>query len=284
VSTDAPRISVVVPVYNNGPYIAETLQRVLDQTVGDYEIVVTDDASADRSAEIVASFSDPRIRFIRNERNAGAVPNWNRGMAEARGRYVKLLCADDLLYPTCLERQAAVLDDPANAGVALVTAAHDVVDEGGKRIMVRGLRSEGCMSGAEVIRRIARSGTNHIGEPSGVMFRADAYRAVGPWVEDARYVVDLDMWVRLLTVGDLYVVGETLSAFRVQRGSWSNALTHTQTADMRRLLERMADDGAYGVTRADATLGAFGAWRNSLMRRVFYRVFLRGADLSRLGD
>ncbi|HEY3316894.1 MAG TPA: glycosyltransferase [Coriobacteriia bacterium] len=279
-----PRISVVVPVFNNDRYLGETLRRVLDQTAGDFEVVVCDQASTDTSAEVSASFRDPRIRIVTNAETKGAVPNWNRGMAEARGRYVKLLCADDLLYPACLERQAAVLDDPANAGVSLVTAVHDVIDEEGKRIMARGFRKPGRMAGREAIRRVARSGSNLVGEPSGTMFRAEAYRAAGLWSESARYVVDLDMWVRLLLVGDLFVLGETLSAFRVQRGSWSNALTHTQTADMRRLLDRMAADPAYGVSRADAALGAVGAWRDTQLRRLFYRVFLRGADLSRLGD
>ena len=283
-SEAAPRISVVVPVYNSARYLATTIQAVLDQAASDFELVVTDDASTDDSLAVLATFDDPRIRTFLNERNLGAVGNWNRGMAEARGRYVKLLCADDLLYPTCLERQAAVLDDPASAGVALVTAPHDVVDENGRRILARGMREPGRMRGADAIRRVARSGTNLVGEPSGTMFRAEAYAAVGPWVERARYVVDLDMWMRLLTTGDLVVVGETLSAFRVQRGSWSNALAHTQTGDMRWLLERMAEDPAYPVTSADVRLGTARAWVNTQLRRVFYRVFLRGADISRLDD
>lgn len=283
-SVSVPRVSVVVPVYNSGRYLATTIEAALEQTYGDFELVVSDDASTDDSLEILAGFDDRRIRVVRNERNLGAVGNWNRGMAEARGRYVKLLCADDLLYPTCLERQAGVLDEPGNAGVSLVTAPHDVVDEAGTRIVARGFREPGRMDGDAAIRRIARSGTNLVGEPSAAMFRAEAFAAVGPWVERARYVVDLDMWMRLLTQGDLFVVGETLSAFRVHRGSWSSALSHTQTDDMRWLLDRMAGDPAYPVKPSDARLGAARAWVNTQLRHLFYRVYLRDADITRLPD
>lgn len=281
--SDSPLISVVIPTFHSERWIAETISSVLAQTLGDFEIVVSDNSAVGATAteEIVRGFDDARIGYVRSE-PVGAVPNWNAGMARARGRYVKLLCADDLLYPTCLERQAAVLD--AEPGVALVTSVHDVVDERGERELVRGFKREGRMPGREAIRRMARSGTNLVGEPSITLFRRETYEAVGPWFEPARYVVDVDMWTKLLLAGDLYVLGETLSAFRVQRDSWSNALTHSQTSDFAALLDRLADDERTGVGRADALLGRLGAWRNAQLRRVFYRVFLREADLTRFGD
>ena len=159
---------------------------------------------------------------------------------------------------------------------SLVTGPHDIVDESGKRAMTRGLRRPGVIGGREAVRMMARRGTNLVGEPSGVMVRASAYRAAGPFTGDARYVVDMEMWTRLLLQGDLYVTAETLSAYRIQRGSWSNSLAHTQTADFRSLLRRLAADPRFGITRADVALGGFGAWRNTRLRRVFYALYLRG--------
>lgn len=271
-----PRVSVVVPVYNGERYLGACIDSVLAQTAGDFELIVSDNASTDRTPDIAASFGDPRIRYRRNETNMGAVPNWNAGMAEARGRYLKLLCADDVLYAACLEREAAVLDDPSNAEVSLVTAVHDVIDESGRRIMSRGFRREGRVEGREAVRRMVRGGTNFVGEPSGALFRADAWRAAGPWDEASRYVVDVEMWVRLLLRGDLFVIGTPLSAFRVQRGSWSNELKERQTSDFRSLAEKLAADPGSGVGRADVALATFGAWRNSQLRRVFYKLYLSG--------
>jgi glycosyltransferase involved in cell wall biosynthesis len=273
-SDPEPRISVVVPVFQGERFIADCIRSVLEQTEQDWELIVIDNGSTDHTADVVAWFPDPRIRFLVNAPNTGAVHNWNRGMAEVRGRYLKLLCADDLLYPTCLEKQAAVLDDPANEGVSLVTAQHVVIDPSGRRIIERGFKRGGRVSGRKAILRMARSGTNLVGEPGGVMFRAQAFAAVGPFSEQARYVVDLDMWMRLLLQGDAYVIDESLSAFRVQGESWSNALTSLQTTDYADMLRRHADDGRFGISRMDVRLGTLGAWRNAQSRRIFYRMFL----------
>ena len=68
-----------------------------------------DDASTDRTVEVVGRFTDPRLRIFTSEANAGPGPTWNRGVRTARGRYVKVLCQDDVLAPTCVERQVAAL-------------------------------------------------------------------------------------------------------------------------------------------------------------------------------
>jgi glycosyltransferase involved in cell wall biosynthesis len=275
VTVPPPRISVVIPLYNSVRWVGEMLDSVLAQTEQDFEVVVADDASSDGSAEVVIGCDDPRVRYQRHEPNIGPAANWNHAVSEARGRYVKLLCADDLLYPTSLERGAAVLDDPANAGVALVTAVHHVIDPPGRPIVERGFRKDGRVKGADAIRRMARSGTNLVGEPSAVLFRREAYLAAGPFRQQARYVLDLDMWMRLLLEGDLYVIGEPLSAFRVSGESWSNLLMAYQTSDFRDLLDYLAADPRYGVSALDVRLGHAGAWRNTQLRKLFYRLFLR---------
>jgi glycosyltransferase involved in cell wall biosynthesis len=282
VSVVPPKISVVVPVYQGERFIADCVRSVLEQTEDDWELIVIDNGSTDHTADVVAWFPDPRIRFVLNAPNTGAVSNWNRGMEEARGRYLKLLCADDLLYPACLEKQAAVLDDPANEGVSLVTAQHIVIDPSGRRIVERGFDRNGRVPASVAIRRMARSGTNLVGEPGGVMFRAEAYAAAGPFAEEARYVVDLDMWMRLLLHGDAYVIDESLSAFRVQGESWSNALASRQTSDVADMLKRFAEDGRFGIAALDVRLGTLGAWRNTQSRRLFYRMFLH--DVIRADD
>lgn len=270
----APRVSVVIPVFNCDRYLGAALGSVLAQTGVDFDVLVSDNASTDRTAEIVRSFGDERVRYLYSTENVGAVPNWNAGMAQATGEYVKLFHADDLLYDGCLAKQAAVLD--ANPGVALMCGPHDIIDERGRRVMTRGLRRPGVIGGREAVRMMARRGTNLIGEPSGVMMRTSAYRAAGPFTESARYVVDLEMWVRLLLEGDLYVMAETLSAYRIQRGSWSNDLAASQTGDFRALLRQLAADPRFGVSGIDVALGTLGAWRNTKLRRVFYALYLRG--------
>ena len=106
-----PRVSVVVPAFQNAPYIRATVASVLAQTYPDFELVVADHSSTDGTWEILQEFTtDPRVRLLRTPAGGGAVRNWNRVTEEARGELVKLVCGDDLLAPEALARQVATFD------------------------------------------------------------------------------------------------------------------------------------------------------------------------------
>ncbi len=134
---NAPSISVCIPAFNNERFIEAAIRSVLGQTRDDFELIIADDLSSDLTREKVRAFSDGRIRLIENDRNLGHEGNWNKVLAEARGRFVKILPGDDLLYPRCLERQMAAFEDPSSEGIALVSCARDVIDEQGRRILKR---------------------------------------------------------------------------------------------------------------------------------------------------
>lgn len=98
-------VSIVMPAYNNEQYVGAAIRTVLAQTHRDWELLFVDDASRDRTVEIVESFRDPRIRILRNEKNSGAALSRNRGLREAKGEWVAFLDADDWWHPEKLERQ-----------------------------------------------------------------------------------------------------------------------------------------------------------------------------------
>src|SRR3954465_13746774 len=104
-SGTAPRVSVCIPTYRGAGHLRTSIDSVLMQTFRDFELIVTDDHSPDDTFAIASSYGDPRIRCLRNERNLGAEGNWNRTLEQARGHYVKLLPQDDVLDPSCLQRQ-----------------------------------------------------------------------------------------------------------------------------------------------------------------------------------
>lgn len=129
-----PVVTVGMPVYNGERYLAQALDSFLEQTFADFELVVTDNASTDRSADIARSYAarDPRIRYLRNDRNLGAAANYNRAFSEARGRYFKWAAHDDACQPGYLEQCLAVLEaDPSLAGCY---SAAVFIDEGGEVI------------------------------------------------------------------------------------------------------------------------------------------------------
>ena len=97
-----PFFSIVVPMYNREAFIGRTLRSCLGQDFSDFEVVVVDDASSDRSVEAVRQFDDPRIRLERHERNRGRCPARNTGLSVARGEWLVFLDSDDELLPGAL--------------------------------------------------------------------------------------------------------------------------------------------------------------------------------------
>ena len=108
-----PSVSIGLPVFNGENFLEEALQSILSQTYTDFELIISDNASTDRTQAICAAYAqqDQRIRYFRNERNVGAGPNFNRTVALARGKYFKWAAHDDLLTPDYLEKCVAVLED-----------------------------------------------------------------------------------------------------------------------------------------------------------------------------
>jgi len=106
-----PSVTIGLPVYNGENYLAKTIESVLAQTFGDFEVVICDNASTDRTQTICEEFArqDSRIRYFRNERNLGAGPNYDLCYARARGEFFKWAAHDDLLAPTYLEKTVALM-------------------------------------------------------------------------------------------------------------------------------------------------------------------------------
>jgi glycosyltransferase involved in cell wall biosynthesis len=118
-----PRISVGLPVFNGERYIASAVASVLDQSATDFELIVSDNCSTDRSSEICADLArqDPRIRYVRNEQNLGVAGNVEKIFAAARGEYFMFLGHDDLLGESYLEALCATLDARPDAVLAFGT-------------------------------------------------------------------------------------------------------------------------------------------------------------------
>lgn len=102
-------ISIVMPSYNTGKYIAESIKSVLAQTYKDWELLIVDDCSVDNTDAIVAEFHDTRIRYFKNEKNSGAAVSRNRALREAKGKWIAFLDSDDLWHPNKLETQLSFM-------------------------------------------------------------------------------------------------------------------------------------------------------------------------------
>jgi glycosyltransferase involved in cell wall biosynthesis len=117
---EGPRLTIGIPVFNGERHLAETLAAILAQDFTDFEVIVSDNASTDRTTDIAAAFAarDPRVRLVRNAKNIGAVANYNQLVEMARGSYFKWASDDDLLAPTYVSSCVAVLDREPDAVLA----------------------------------------------------------------------------------------------------------------------------------------------------------------------
>ena len=263
-----PKISVLVPTYNYARFLPEAIESILAQEFTDYELIISDDASTDESAEIIRRYAarDPRIRAEFHPVNLGMVPNWNWCLQQARGEYVKYLFGDDLLCsPQALGRLVALLD--ADPRIVLAASARRIVDEHSRPVDVwNEFRTAGRLAGAAVIGRCLEENYNLIGEPSAVMFRrAVAARGFNPqW----RQLVDLEMWLELLLQGDFAYDPEPLCGFRrhEQQQTAVNRRARVGPDEHLQLAVRHLD---VFLTGANGRPGTFGQCR-ALFRLLHY--------------
>lgn len=275
--SDAPAVSVCIPAYRGARHIGEAIESVLAQTFADFELLVLDDASPDDTAQVVLRYRDPRIRFLRNERNAGVQANWNRCLELARGRYFKLLPQDDALAAECLARQVEVLEADGDARIALVFCARRIIDGRSRELMTRRYRGRdrGVIAAHTVLRNCIQRGTNLIGEPGAVLFRTELGRRVGGFDASIGNVTDLDCWFRLLLHGDAYCLPERLASFRVAHGSWSLLIGAGQAAHFRAFIAKVGANPSFGLSVLDRVRGRVMSQANTLARLVFYRLVVR---------
>jgi len=210
------KVSICIPTYNQAGYIRAALESALAQTLGDIEVVVSDNHSTDGTREYLESVGDARVRVVRPNRHVSASENFEFCSAAARGEYMSILCSDDLLTPAYAETMAGILD--AHPNVAFAYSAIGWIDENGSpRGVERHLGGSFLHKGTDELRRFLKgAGCNF---PT-VMIRRTAYEAVGGYsrgsvLPDAVCILDWDLELRLLEVGDIYYHDEVLGYFRV---------------------------------------------------------------------
>ena len=274
-NADLPLVSVCVPVYNGERFVEETLRSVLAQTYENWELVIAENRSKDCSLAIIEQFAactgDPRIRVHVNEQHLGSAPaNFNQAIGLARGEFIKVLCADDLLEPDCLARQVQALQ--AHPGAVLAACAKKIVDANGRYLFsVKALR-EGLIPGREVVKTCLRTARNLIGEPTMGLIRASALRGMSLMDTQVPCLTDLDFWLRLLLRGDLVFSCEPLASFRVHGQSQTRATEALLTREFFVIAEAVSKElgQPFGLLQR-ARLAVRLPLQNALRRWIYRR-------------
>ena len=210
----APKVSVLVPNYNYAPFLPEAIESLLRQDFGDFELLVSDNASTDNSAAVIRQFAerDRRLQLIAKPVNLGMVAHFNWCLSHAGGEYVKFLLSDDKLASAqTLSTLVAMLD--ANASATLVASARLVIGDDSTPLGTQDdFACPGRHAGADAILRCLMENCNLIGEPSAALFRRR--HALRGFNASYRQLVDEEMWFHLLEKGDFIYTSAPLCCFR----------------------------------------------------------------------
>ena len=215
-----PTVSVIIPTYNMAKYVTEAIDSVLAQTVGDIEVVVVDDGSRDNTADVMASYaSDRRVRYIRKP-NGGEASARNRGLREARGPLIAFLDADDVWFPTKLERQIALLDNWDEP--AVVYTARNWIDEHGN-VRATPYAPFVRVRGHAPYRQLLMANCVPMSTP---LFTRALYKRNGDFDETLPSAPDWDYWLRASVFSRFDYVDEPLASHRL----WSGQITANKLA------------------------------------------------------
>ena len=271
-----PKISVCIPVYNGAEFIKEAINSVLKQTYQDYELLIIDNCSTDNTIDLVNSFNNPKIRLIKNSENIGLIPNWNKALENANGKYIKILPADDFIYPDCLKLQSELLDEDTNEEICMVCGRRNIIDENGKILFNRGFtKNKILVKGTQAINKNIRSGGNIIGEGGAVMFRKSIIDKTGNFNSNIFYVLDLDLWYKILLYGNLFAFPNIVSAFRISNSSASVNVIDNQYKDLKTFIQLVYNNKSYKVSWINAKFGIFKAYVLTVTKKILYNTLLK---------
>jgi glycosyltransferase involved in cell wall biosynthesis len=222
--SSSPTVTVVVPCYKYGKHVTDCVQSLLANTLVNLDILVIDDASPDDSWSVVQRLPelDPRIRVRRNESNQGLIRTANSGVMSAPGEYVVLLSADDALTPGWLDRGVAALERNPKAVMAYGPTRR--FSGTLPKLHVNRAVETVVHPGHEWIERCCTQGITPVLSPE-VIVRTSAQLEVGGYNPALPYCSDMEMWLRLASIGDVVWVGGAVAAFyRVSPHSMSRGI------------------------------------------------------------
>ncbi len=221
-----PLVSVITPFFNTEKYISECIESVLTQTYTNWEYILLNNCSTDRSLQIAQGYADrePRIRLISNDSFLGQVQNYNRALClmSPKSKYCKIVQADDWIFPECLIEMVNVAESHPTVGVVGSYWLR------GNDLMGGGLPYPSTfMTGIDVGKwQLLNHPDKHIlTQPTAHLIRSDLIRAQDPFYdEDIKDYEDYDVWFRVLQTSDFGFVHKVLTFQRVDAGSISGEI------------------------------------------------------------
>jgi hypothetical protein len=262
-------VTIVVPLYNAETTVSETVLSLLQQTYTNLEIIVVDDGSKDKSAELIAKIVaqyPERVRSLRQE-NAGQAAALNNGWSQAQGAYLGYLSADDILYPSAIAELVAYFE--MHPSTLVVYPDYDLIDANSK--VIRLVKSPEFSATDLVEQSICQPGP-------GALFRKEAFVQTQGWRRELRLTPDFDFWLRVSRYGEIVRLDKNLAGFRVHESSQSFAIPSVAKSEEPPGVIQSYFDGGAGTFNFFRAMG----WAHALSARLHLRAGRWSAAFSHL--
>jgi len=218
----SPKVTILMSVYNGQKYLRQAINSILCQTFTDFEFLIINDGSTERSVEIVQSYKDSRIRLVHNDQNIGLTKSLNRGLELVQGEYTARMDVDDVSLPERLEKQARYLD--ANPDVCVVGCWWQAID--GNDTFLSCVRVP--VHRYECAFMMFEKGEQPVGHPC-VMYRTAEIRALGGYNPEYRVAQDAELWFRVNAYGhNLANIPKILLLYRIHQHQTSSKVELSQ--------------------------------------------------------
>jgi glycosyltransferase involved in cell wall biosynthesis len=223
-----PKVSVVMPAYNAEKYISEAIESILNQTFTDFEFIIINDGSTDKTKEIINSYTDYRIHYLENESNLGIVATLNKGLEYASGEYIARMDADDISLSNRFEKQVSIMDTDSTIG-ALGT---------GTRIFGQNVETRETHSTLNSDKLKAELMFSTCMCHPSVMIRKSVLDENNfHYKEEFKGAEDYELWWQIATVSRILTIPDVLHCYRIH----PNQITQNKDEAYRNLLLRLLD-------------------------------------------
>jgi len=263
-----PKVSICIPIYNGEQYLEDALNSVLNQTYKNFEVVIVDDQSTDKSHEIAKSYAlnDTRIHVFKNEKNLGLVGNWNKCIELAKGEWIKFVFQDDLITDNCLELMMASANDKSRFIACYRDFLFEAdVNEGTIETFRKYPRLSDVFEKKINVNNVYFAQTvlscpdNFIGEPTSTLIHKTVFDQYGYFNPSFSQLCDIEYWIRIGVNEGLTIIPHYLAHFRVHSNSTTslNAKQHnfrTHELEDLLLLHEFAFNPQFAILRQSKSL------------------------------
>lgn len=253
-----PLVSVCIPTFNGELFIAETIDCVLKQTYKPIEVIVSDDGSTDRTLAIIEELLTPsnlEFQILKHDR-LGLGNNWNYCIQNARGKYIKFLLQDDLIYPECISELVYLFESHPHKKIGMVFCLRSIrysddiqLEEIYHNLTASWTKLEEINYGYNLLNdpHLLMPPLNKIGEPTNTLILRSVFDRVGYFDPNLDQLIDLDMWFRIMGYYQIGFIDRVLAEFRVHRQQFSQINSNSGNAwlDSWRLFFKMLSHPDY---------------------------------------